>query len=764
MAAADLWFKQRDRPVEFIVVSKFESRVVPLSGSPETIHARTLPDAIHRSRFEHVAILDPVYRFQPMHWHLVDPKDKPEAFRSWSFAPTKAPGSRRLLAFLLVLISRLLLGVRKTRLACGIVTFTKSTQLLIDLQRLAGDSQDGTAELLALAKSRGLTVEEISSGSYQAETEWTKSNSCDPNFPRSRSLKRSIKKSLQFWFCELVFPSRKTISSQKKTGAFSKTMLSAMMLMLAAIVLFANSGYPLFEPDEARNAQLALNILDSGDWISLSLAGEPYNDKPPLLAWLTAISYSVFGVSEWATRLPSALASFLTIGFMIYAGQKLFCFRKAIIGSALLLLAWGFLFLSRFVTMDSLLTLFTTVSTLGIAVAAEKESSSSKSRWLLFAGVAMGLGILVKGPICAVLTLPPITLWLMLSRNISSKNISFILRRVFIPACLVASPWYVLISIHNPNYLYEFIWKHHVQRFSDAFVHSEPFWYYLPIGYLMMFPASILLPRMIRAMTSGKQKYREQRTPAHGLLLLFSLWTFGFFSMSQCKLPSYILPAVPMIALLTGAVLDADLKRATGQRTRIDRLSKRISIGLCLLSALLVGVGWRFGGSSLILVTFAIVALIASVLLVVAYPIKRSTSRHTSWTATFAVGFLFVLLGVNFVVPSIAAKRSILKSLAADQNTKSIPVLYFGRDSFASSIYLPDRTVVYFNGDSLAEAKEWLQRQPQTLFVASDDNAEEIREAFGDSASIKETATRHTFQLSLIPERLAESSGENTTR
>lgn len=765
MVAADEWFKQRNRPVEFVVVSKSATRIVPLSGEVESTHAMSLAGAIGKCRYEQIAVLDSIYHFQAAHWNLIDPQTNRPAFRSWSFSLTRAPGSRRLLARLHALITRRLLRVRKNRLTPGIVTFTKSQLSSIDLMRLDPKSPDATTQLLALAKSQGLPVEEIRHCTRQPNVHWNTTNSGEPHFPKSRSLKRSIRKTLQFWFSELAFPARKSPEvSNAKLNWLSFAGVGATLL-LAAILLFTNSNYPLFEPDEARNAQLAMNIVETGDWMSLSLFGEPYLDKPPLLTWLTAVSYKVFGFSAWATRLPSLIASFSLFGFLMLAGSKLVGLRKAVLGSAALLVAWGFVFQSRYVTTDPLLTLCTTVALLGIAVAVQRTNQKSqRSRWSFVAGVALGLGAITKGPVCAVITIPPLALWLLLNRDVSSKEIRHVLKAVLIPAILISAPWYLLIMLQNPSFLWHFLWEHHVVRFSDAFNHQEPFWFYLPIGWLIMFPASIFLPRVIRSMTSKKRKYRSVRTPVDGLLMISSMWTIGFFSMSDCKLPAYILPAVPMLALLIGVVLDTDLNRLVGMRTRLDRLSKRIAIGVCVLSAVAFVVGWRLGYPSLAAVMIAAMTVIVSLLLAVTFSVKRSTSRPTSWLATFGIAFLFVCLGVNVLIPVIAHNRSILQSIATDSDSDSTPVVYFGRDSFAASMYLPNRTVVQFDEESLSRTKGWLEKNPRALIVASDENVDRIRGAFGESASVRKTKTRHTFHISVYPERFATRQDADSAR
>jgi len=759
------WFRQQSTPVEFFVVSSCGTKMTPLSGSGHATSVRSIEAAIRISNYELIATADSVYQFKGLHWNVIEPGQQPQAIRSFSFAPLLAPGSRRIITWLYCLVLRLLLKVRKNRITPGVVTFPKSLLQSIDLHRIDSEDPDGVSQLMSLAKARGIPVEEHRCSNRQAGTVWTKSNSGGPHFPKSKSLKSSIKRACQFWFGELAFPSRHSGARRSKTSKRHRLATSCLILLVAAILLFSNSGHPLFEPDETRNAQLALNIVDSGNWTSLSLFGEPYWDKPPLLAWLTATSYRCFGVSEWSTRLPSQISSLLLIAFLLNAGSKLIGFRAVAIGSTALLLAWGFAFQSRYVTMDALLMLFTTATTLGIAVGVHGDNQSGwRTRWLLASGVALGLGILAKGPICLVLVVPPVAAWLFLNRDVKSDAVSAAFKLVSLPAIAVSAPWFILTTIREPQFAWHFLWKHHVVRFSDAFNHEEPFWYYAPIIWLFMFPASILLPRVIQVMVSQKEKYRSTRTPTHALLFLSTIWIVGFFSLSQCKLPAYVLPAFPMIALLIGSVLDTDLSRVSTTRGRLERLPKRIAIGICILSCVAAGLSLHFGSRDLVDKLFAGTIVLISVALAVQFPLKRSTSRKKSWLATAAICMLFVLSGVNHLVPSIAKDRSILHAIATDGSNDSNPVVYFGRDSFAAGIYLPNRPVVQFDEESLSQLEDFLQENPEASLVTSDENMAKVKESFGSNASLEKSQARHTWNISVGNGRVASESANRKTR
>ena len=746
----------QETPVEFFVVTGSDTRLTPLSGSKAAVSVQSVEAAIRLSKHETIAIADSVYRFDDAHWNVIKPTSESQAIRSWSFAPSLAPGSRRVLAWFYCLMVRILLGVRKNRITPGLVVFPKPLLGGIDLHRIDSKHPDSVSQLMAVAKSRGIPLEEHRCSVRQSDTLWSKTNSGEPHFPKSKSIKASIRHTIQFWFGELAFPARlQTKSRRAQKYDWNSIARDCLILIVAAVLLFANSGYPLFEPDETRNAQLALNIVESGNWLSLSLFDEPYWDKPPLLAWLTAVSYTCFGVSEWSTRLPSLVSSLLLIAFLLNAGTKLLGSRVAAMGCAALLLAWGFSFQSRYVTMDALLMLCTTVTTLGIAVGIRRRNQRTyRPRWLIASGIALGLGILAKGPVCAVLAIPPVIVWAALNAEITRKARKEAFKRVAIPAAIIAAPWFIITTILHPEFAYHFLWKHHVVRFSDAFNHEEPFWYYAPIIWLFMFPASILLPRVIHAMASQKQKHCSFRTPVHGLLVLSSIWIIGFFSFSQCKLPAYIFPVFPMIALLTGAVLDIDLARSPETRGRIDRLPKRIAIGLVILTTIVAIVSWSFGAVDSTSTLVAAATVLASIALAILFSTKRTTGRKKAWLATAAIGLLFVFLGVNHLVPAFSQHRSISSAISGEQGRESVPVVYFGRDSFASDIYLPHRTVVQFDEESLESLEEFMLRNPQASIVASDENLERVKTVLGENASVEKGAGRHVWKISLTPERL----------
>ena len=212
----------------------------------------------------------------------------------------------------------------------------------------------------------------------------------------------------------------------------------------------------------------------------------------------------------------------------------------------------GLLGVGRLLTMDSLLTLWVTLSLLAAFEAT--RTPHLKRGWWLLAATASGLGLLSKGPITLVLVLPPIWLHHRLTdtgASLRGKNLL-----VFLGISLaVASPWYIALCFAHPEFAKYFFWEHNVVRFLQPFDHIEPFWFYLPLLAVALLPATSLLIPFARYLGSGEHSTSQSRSPEFGFTLLSGLWCVLFFSLSGCKLPTYILPALPFLALAMGHFL-----------------------------------------------------------------------------------------------------------------------------------------------------------------------------------------------------------------
>ncbi len=303
------------------------------------------------------------------------------------------------------------------------------------------------------------------------------------------------------------------------------------------------------EPDESRYAEVPREMLARGDWITPRLDGQPYLEKPPLLYWLTAVSYRLFGVHDWAARLPPALAVHGSILTLYFLGRRGFGERAAFRGALMLSLAPGFVGVGRMLLIDGVLTFCTTLA-LFAAFEAVRGGRLRRGWWLLSA-VACGLGVLGKGPVALVLLAPPFALhaWLTGRRlPITRQAVAAFLGVV----AAVTLPWYAALCLREPQFGWTFFWEHNVLRFLTPFAHERGVWFYGPVLLLGLLPGTLLLVPFLRFLVSSDDATARRRPAELGFLLLAGGWCVLFFTLSSCKLATYIMPAFPPLALALG--------------------------------------------------------------------------------------------------------------------------------------------------------------------------------------------------------------------
>ena len=348
---------------------------------------------------------------------------------------------------------------------------------------------------------------------------------------------------LPYLWSRVFFPGEDPVPAKIRPGSL------ALLIVLPALLLYGSLSFHLFEPDEGRYAEIPREMLSRGEWVVPLLQSEPYLDKPPLLYWLVRLSYSVFGVHDWSARLVPALALHACILITYLFGRRWLGERPAFWGALLLSIAPGFITIGRFLTMDSLLTLLVTLSI--FAGYQTIRADRFKLAWLCLSAVACGLGVLAKGPVAILLLIPPICLysWLTGARlGLNRSDVSLFVGIVL----AVALPWYIAICVRLPAFAYHFLWEHNVVRFLAPFDHLRPIWFYLPILLIGLLPATLLAWPFMRFLFSGQDKDSSMRTSSFGFVLLSGGWCVLFFSLSGCKLPTYILPAFPLLALALG--------------------------------------------------------------------------------------------------------------------------------------------------------------------------------------------------------------------
>jgi hypothetical protein len=322
-----------------------------------------------------------------------------------------------------------------------------------------------------------------------------------------------------------------------------------LLLLVPGVLLYSCLSFPLFEPDEGRYAEIPREMLARGEWTVPYLQGQPYLDKPPLLYWLVMLSYRTFGLHDWSARLVPALALHGCILLTYFFGRRLVGDRPAFWGALILAVAPGFVSIGRFLILDSLLSLWVCLSLFAGFEAVRGDRL--RWSWWFVSALACGIGILTKGPVALLLLVPP--LWAYQGLTGTGARVGVLSALGFVaPTLAVALPWYFAIYLRLPTFGYYFIWEHNFIRFFGSFNHLRPVWFYAPVLFLGLFPITLLLIPFFRFLTSGDEAVRQRRPPELGFVLLAGGWCVFFFTVSSCKLPTYIMPALPFLALAFG--------------------------------------------------------------------------------------------------------------------------------------------------------------------------------------------------------------------
>lgn len=450
--------------------------------------------------------------------------------------------------------------------------------------------------------------------------------------------------------------------------------LTLFLFLIAIAWMLTSLSFPLLDRTETRVAEVSREILVTGNWTTLHLNFEPYYDKPPLLYWLCATSFRLFGNTEFAARLIPACASLVMLSATLFFASRWFGATVGLLSSLVLFLSVGFVILSRFLASDALLTCFTTLALLsgfegirqtldareGAALGSGRQHRGVNWRWLIVCGLSCGLGFLSKGPVCLVLVAVP---WLSSVFFLGSYR-SFpwsSLVPVVLASGAVVAPWLLWTGIRNPNYLIEFLYLHNVQRFAGEF-HPEPFWFFIPVLLVGGHPWSFLTLPFLRSVFRRNDPERLLQSKASRFLLLSAAWCLTFFSLSQCKLPTYIFPAAPPLSMAIAVYL-WDLFAAP-RSTWDDRLARWGSPVMATLTTVVAIVAFQLFDPQ----TMAIAPLspleLATTFLVVAVSaigIWQSRWRMTSaWGTAIIVMAGFALWMSHSIVPTYSRQVTII--------------------------------------------------------------------------------------------------------
>jgi 4-amino-4-deoxy-L-arabinose transferase-like glycosyltransferase len=367
----------------------------------------------------------------------------------------------------------------------------------------------------------------------------------------------------------------------------SGRVTAAALAVLLLCFLAATGARPLNVPDEGRYAEVAREMLRSGDLVTPRLDGVPFLDKPPLFYWLEAASFAAFGVHVWSARLVSALLGFGGCALVYAAGSRLYGRRAGLLG-ALVLAASPYHFgASQYVNHDLAVATGISAALLAFAVGDRREGPHRR-RWLLAGYAAMGLAVLTKGLIGLVLPLGAVGAfvaatgrWREIPRYALPAGLALVLA--------IAVPWHVVAHGRNPGLLHYLFVVQHFQRFAGSGFNNpaRPAFYPAAVAAGLL-PWTPLLPAALgRAWAAFRRDRQEGRSDL--LLLVWPALVLVFFSIPRSKIAGYALPALPPLALLLGRELDLVLGGEATRRRAFQVSAALMALcGLALVAAPLV--------------------------------------------------------------------------------------------------------------------------------------------------------------------------------
>ncbi len=356
-----------------------------------------------------------------------------------------------------------------------------------------------------------------------------------------------------------------TAASPPDDARASRSTGALVLLACAAAYLTGLGGYPLADPDESRCAEIAREMLERGDWVTLTVNYTPYFEKPPLMHWLVAGSMSLFGEREFAVRLVPAVLG--VAGMLVAWWLATLASDRRLAAPAACVLATTpcYFAVARAPIVDMLFGV--TFAGALTAWLASRSPRRGAVGWAVLAGAFLGLAILAKGPVALVLAAG------VLGGDWALRRLYRTERRAWAPALAralpalavasaVAVPWFLAAQARDPRFLHYYFVIGHFERYTGAGAdeHARPLLYYLGMVPLCMLPWALFWPRAVgewvRELARRGLAAARPAGPWGSYLAAWALTIPAFYSLSSCKLPQYALPAFWPIAVWSAGLLD----------------------------------------------------------------------------------------------------------------------------------------------------------------------------------------------------------------
>ena len=489
---------------------------------------------------------------------------------------------------------------------------------------------------------------------------------------------------------------------------------------LASVTFFLGTNrLALLGPDEPRYAEIAREMFVTGDYVTPTLCGCPWFEKPALYYWAGALAYRIFGVSEFSARFPSGLAATLTM-LAVYLFVSRTGSRQWARLSGIALATGGIMIaFSHAATPDMLLTMALTVAVLSI-YRATRATGGREVLYLAVGGAGIGLSFLAKGLVGVVLIIAILAIYLMIAGR--ARYLSW--RAVVAGAAvflLLSSAWYLPVTMKNGwEFVEEFFIQHHLRRYvSNDYGHPQPIYFFPAIAFLGIVPWSFFLipagPRL--------RRLRPREKEGESLLALAWVWLcvpILFFSLSGSKLPGYILPVFPALAILIGAEIERVGKAAT-VTTKLGAWLTALVLG-----GLSLGFMWYLSRRAIPFTAGPVFFSILMLLCTGAVLTALSSGSRKYFVPSVVAGILSLVVGgMVLVLPGLneefSLKRLSLEAAAALRPEEKIG--YYILKEYAAVFYAEGRVVCGLGeGDVLNALREDklvgpLEIYPSLIFI-----------------------------------------------
>ena len=522
--------------------------------------------------------------------------------------------------------------------------------------------------------------------------------------------------------------------------------LLILLAVLALAVAAENLGRRLANPDEGRYSEISREMAQTGDWVTPRLNGLKYFEKPPLQYWATALAFKAFGANEYSARLYVWLCALATLLLVGYTGMRLGN-RETGMGAMLALVASPyFMALGGIVTLDMGLTLFTTLTLCALLLSERSiERPVYQRRWMLVAWAAMALAVLSKGLVGIVFAGAAVWFHIVMTREWT------ILRRMhWVPGLLIflaiAAPWFVLVSRANPEFARFFFVHEHFQRFfSTTHRREEPLWFFVPIMAVGFLPWMFALPA---AIGHAWRAERGARVQPLRLAILWSGFVVLFFSISGSKLPAYVLPVFPPLALVLGRYLAEGPMR---------RLAAWTALGVPVAMAL-YWAAWKAPAGArdawneqmyLAALPWMLAAAVILVAALVAATLLLRRGRRWVAIAIVAIANVLVIGCLEDAYDEFAPRQS-----GFEVSEKMKPWIKPGTRIYSVNIY--DQTIPFYIGRPVTlvnyhdEFETGMQAEPEKVLWA-EEGFDDVWERPGDALAIMQPGTFERFRAWGLP-------------